>query len=234
MTSEASFYLLPDLTDEEKLLRPIGNAHSDTAEFRSEEASLSSDEALLEAIGTGDRNALGVLFQRHARSVLHVAWRILRDEAEARDLRQDVFVYIFERSQLFDPDKGSAVSWIMQIVYHRAFNRRKFLARRAADSLDIIEQQVHSSTAPPSTDLIDGKAMLQRMKKELTLPQQKTIEMHLFEGYSLREIAEETDQTVVNVRHHYYRAIERLRQNLFSKKPGMSERIGNRPHRKGN
>lgn len=193
-----------------------------------------TDEELLFSVGSGNTQALSLLFQRHARSVFNVAWRILRDEAEAHDLRQDVFVYVFERAQLFDPQKGSAVSWIMQVAYHRAFNRRKFLARRAGETLDILDQQVHSSTAPLSTDQIDGKAILDRVKNELTAPQQQTLEMHLFEGYSLREIAKETNQTVVNVRHHYYRAIERLRQNLFSKKPGMSERIGNRPHRKGN
>lgn len=233
MTSEAILNMLTELSEKERPLgslekRQIDESESEVAEDHS------SDESLLQAIGTGDRNALGILFRRHARSVFHVAWRILRDEAEAHDLRQDVFVYVFERAQLFDPKKGSAVSWIMQVAYHRAFNRRKFLARRAGETLDILDQQVHGSTPPPSTDQIDGKAILDRIKEELTPPQQQTLEMHLFEGYSLREIAEETNQTVVNVRHHYYRALERLRHNLFSKKPGMSERIGNRPHRKGN
>jgi RNA polymerase sigma-70 factor (ECF subfamily) len=50
------------------------------------------------------------------------------------------------------------------------------------------------------------------------LDQQQTLELHFFEGYSLREIAEKSGQSIGNVRHHYYRALERLRSNLFSKK----------------
>jgi len=48
----------------------------------------------------------------------------------------------------------------------------------------------------------------------------ETLELHFFEGYSLREIAERKGQTVGNVRHHYYRALECLRSHLFPKKRG--------------
>ncbi|RXH58218.1 hypothetical protein GRAN_1528 [Granulicella sibirica] len=54
----------------------------------------------------------------------------------------------------------------------------------------------------------------------MTADQQQTLELHLFEGYSLREIAEKNGQTLGNVKHHYYRALERLRSHLFSQKRG--------------
>src|ERR1700732_3322347 len=45
-----------------------------------------SDETLLEQVCQGTKEALGVLFRRHARTVRNVAYRILRNEAEADDL----------------------------------------------------------------------------------------------------------------------------------------------------
>jgi RNA polymerase sigma-70 factor (ECF subfamily) len=177
-----------------------------------------SDEALLIAVGDGSKEALGGLFLRHGRAVLHVAHRILRDEAEAADLRQDVFVYIFEKARLFDPTKGTAASWIMQVTYHRAIDRRRYLASRQHYDAPVFDEQVSGSgTAPPSTDVIDGKAILDSLRKTLSTDQRETLELHLFEGYSLREIAEKSGRSVGNVRHHYYRALDRLRTHIFSR-----------------
>jgi RNA polymerase sigma-70 factor (ECF subfamily) len=179
----------------------------------------SSDEQLLEAVAKGSKDALGLLFRLHGRAVFNVAWRILRDNSEADDLRQDVFLYVFERAKLFDAGKGSASSWIMQVAYHRAIDRRRYLvSRKHYDAHQFDEQQTQLSTAPSLSDAIDGTAILNRLRGELSAEQRETLELHLFEGYSLREIAEKNGQSVGNVRHHYYRAIERLRSHVFPRK----------------
>lgn len=178
-----------------------------------------SDEQLLQAVAKGSKEALGLLFRLHGRAVFNVAWRVLRDSSEADDLRQDVFLYIFERAKLFDAGKGSASSWIMQVTYHRAIDRRRYLvSRQHYDAHQFDEQQTQSGTAPSLSDAIDGKAILSRLRGELSAEQRETLELHFFEGYSLREIAEKSGQSVGNVRHHYYRALERLRSHLFSQK----------------
>lgn len=186
-----------------------------------ETVSVFSDEELLQALAKGEKQALSTLFKRHGRSVYHVAWRILRSEAEADDLRQDVFVYLYEHAHQFQAQKGSASSWIIQVTYHRAFDRRRFLRHRQGPAVEIFdEEQYGARSAQPSTDQIDGQAILNKLRDQLTLEQQRTLHMHFFEGYSFREIAARSGQTVGNVRHHYYRALERLRANLFSKKRG--------------
>jgi RNA polymerase sigma-70 factor (ECF subfamily) len=153
--------------------------------------------------------------------VFHVAWRILRDESEAADLRQEVFLYLSERSQHFDALKGSGASWIMQVAYHRAIDRRRYLdCRQHYSAVEFDEERSLRTTAQPSTDELDGRAILSHMRSQLTEDQRQTLELHFFEGYSLREIAEMHGQTVGNVRHHYYRALERLRSHLFPQKRG--------------
>src|SRR5580700_10210867 len=89
-----------------------------------------SDELLMGQVRDGDKEALGVLFRRHARSVRNVAYRILRNEAEADDLVQEVFLFIFRKAALFDAAGGAARSWIFQVAYHRAFDRRRHLTFR--------------------------------------------------------------------------------------------------------
>jgi RNA polymerase sigma-70 factor (ECF subfamily) len=66
-----------------------------------------------------------------------------------------------------------------------------------------------------STDDLAGKALLEKLRKELSAEQIQTLELHFFEGYSFHEIAERTGQTFGNVRNHYYRGLERLRSHIF-------------------
>jgi RNA polymerase sigma-70 factor (ECF subfamily) len=175
-----------------------------------------SDELLLKLIRDGEREALALLFRRHARSVRNVAYRILRDEAEADDLVQEVFLWLFQKAKLFDASKGTAVSWIIQIAYHRAINRRRYLiVRQHYDAPTIDESQIASNRQHLFIDEIVARALLDRCREQLSQEQLYTLELHFFEGYTLREIADKTRQTLGNVRHHYYRGLEQLRSLLF-------------------
>ena len=64
------------------------------------------DEVLMARTVDGDKEALGCLFRRYARLVRAVGYKILRDDSEADDLLQDVFLFItkeckYLRIQLF-------------------------------------------------------------------------------------------------------------------------------------
>ncbi|PYT87369.1 MAG: hypothetical protein DMG36_25420, partial [Acidobacteria bacterium] len=61
-----------------------------------------SDDEILERLGAGDSNSLGHLFNRYYRLVWTIGMRVLRDKSEAEDLAQDVFLYIFQKSRLFN------------------------------------------------------------------------------------------------------------------------------------
>jgi len=185
-----------------------------------------SDEALMERVCGGDREALGVLFRRYARAVRSVAYRILRDEAEADDLLQDVFLFINRKCGIFDPTKGSARSWVVQMTYHRAIDRRRqLMSRHFYTRVDISDPGME----PPdprggdpfyhqSMEGVLGKGGLEKLTKSLSEDQQTTMRLYFFEGYTLDEIAIHLGQSVGNVRNHYYRGLERVRKQIFTKK----------------
>jgi len=182
-----------------------------------------SDRLLLEQIQQGDKEALGFLFRRHARAMRNVACRILRNEAEADDLVQEVFLFIFRKAALFDATQGAARSWIFQVAYHRAFDRRRYLnSRHFYASQDLEETGRH--LADPRDELpfhelsmegILGKQLTARFNARLTPEQRETIRLYFFEGYALKEIAQLTGRSLVNVRSHYYRGLARLRKYVL-------------------
>jgi RNA polymerase sigma-70 factor, ECF subfamily len=185
-----------------------------------------SDESLLEQVRDGAKDALAFLFRRYARSVRNVAYRILRNEAEADDLVQEVFLFIFRKAALFDAAGGAARSWIFQVAYHRAFDRRRHLTFRnfyTNKELEDTAFRLADHRKEPlfhelSIEGIFGKELTARFNARLTAEQRETIQLFFFEGYALREIAELTGRSIVNVRNHYYRGLERLRKYVLPEK----------------
>jgi RNA polymerase sigma-70 factor, ECF subfamily len=182
------------------------------------------DEALLTKLQAGEEQALGFLFQRYSRVVRSVGARILRDATEAEDLVQDVFLFIHQKCGIFDSSKSSARSWIVQMAYHRAIERRRHLAHRRFYSQVGLEQLAAPLVGTPtietdySAEAVFGRNGLDRVIEGLSEDQRETLRLHFFEGYSLAEIAQKLGHPVGNVRHYYYRALDKLRKQMFRNK----------------
>jgi RNA polymerase sigma-70 factor (ECF subfamily) len=180
-----------------------------------------SDEAVLANVCVGDREALGLVFRRYARLVRHVGQKILRDDGEADDLVQEVFLYIYRKSVLFDKSKGSARSWIVQVAYTQAFLRRRHLnSRRFYSSVNMDKTNGNRCAVNAVADYdhsvegLFGRNGWKEILGQLTADQQETLRLHFFEGYTLEEIGEKMGQSHVNVRHHYYRGLDKIRRHI--------------------
>jgi RNA polymerase sigma-70 factor, ECF subfamily len=187
-----------------------------------------SDETLIARIRADDNEALGLLFRRYARLVWSVGRRILRNNEEADDLLQDVFLFVQRKAAAFESSKGTIRSFIVHITYQRAISRRRYLAcRHFYSSKDIGEYTVNRIPAPrellydESLEAHLGRDGLQRGLADLSAEQRETLRLYFFEGYSLEEIAAHIGQSNGNVRHYYYRGLEKLRRQM-PKKEGMS------------
>jgi RNA polymerase sigma-70 factor (ECF subfamily) len=185
-----------------------------------------SDEVLIEAISAGDREALAELFRRYAAIIRAVSSRVLHDTSEADDLVQDIFLFIHRNSQSFDPLKGSGRSWIVQITYHRAIDRRRHLSSRGFytqlsiedPEIEVSDRRADILPYDQTVQGLFGRTGLRKIKKLLTEDQWKTIQLYFFEGFTIAEIASFLRQEPGNIRNHYYRALEKLRKHMVAKK----------------
>jgi RNA polymerase sigma-70 factor (ECF subfamily) len=190
------------------------------------------DEVLLTQLAEGNQEALGSLFERYERVVRSVAARILRDSSEAEDLVQDLFLFLQRKCAIFDSSKCSARSWIVQMAYHRAIERRRYLATRQFYSHTEIENTAKHVVGNPtaesdySPEAVFGRNGLNKVLESLSEDQRETLRLHFFDGYTLMEIGQKLGQPLGNVRHHYYRALDKLRKQMFGNTVPVEQRHG--------
>jgi len=173
----------------------------------------------MSSVVANDSGALRLLINRYSRLVLRIALRILHDYGEAEEVVQEVFLYVHQKAVLFDASKGTGRGWIVQLAYHRAFDRRTYLARRgfyAGTDVDSLTDTLLGETdLDRKIGLQLSRTQLEKAFEELPERQRRTLELFYFGGLELREISERLDEPLSRVRHYYYRGLNRLRKSAF-------------------
>ena len=187
-----------------------------------------SDDALIGQIRSGDQEALAILFRRYARLVWTIGRRILRSRDEADDVLQEVFLLIYRKACVFDSSRGTVRSLIVHMAYQRAITRRNYLSARHSPASSEAEHQAGRLVAPgvrfyhESIEAHFGKDGLRRALEAMSGDQRRTLQLYFFEGHTIAEISEKLGQPLGNVKHHYYRGLEKLRKHLPKKQKGAT------------
>ncbi|HET9354630.1 MAG TPA: sigma-70 family RNA polymerase sigma factor [Sphingomicrobium sp.] len=79
--------------------------------------------ALLPAIASGDRQAFARLYERTSAKLYGVALRILRNETEAEEVLQDVYVSVWRNAGRFKVERASPITWLAVLARNRAIDR---------------------------------------------------------------------------------------------------------------
>ena len=172
------------------------------------------DRQLLARIAKGDVAALRTIYERHAPRAVAIAFRILRDRAEAEDIVQETFLELWRRSSQFDPDRGGAVAWVVTIARSRAIDRLRAsgTAGRTIASAGAGDELVPLALPSPSEEAERRRNQVRVAAALAELPpaQRETIELAYFEGLSQSEIAERTATPLGTVKMRVKLAMAKL------------------------
>jgi RNA polymerase sigma-70 factor (ECF subfamily) len=189
---------------------------------------LKSDEDLVADLLASEPDALTILFERHSALVFRIARRILRNDAEAEDALQQVFLDVFRAAEQFEPEKGTFKSWLLMFAYHRTFNTRRKLRTQGfydSNSIEELPQELIEGVARQFPFAASEALILVDEALKLVQPRQRrTIELTYYEGLTAEEASEITGETVRVVRHNLYRGLEKLRSVLCSESPEASQK----------
>lgn len=169
--------------------------------------------------------ACELLVRQYQKLVYGTCFRLLRNQSDAEDLSQEVFMEVF-RSLVHLRNSEDLSAWIFRISYSKciSFMRKKNPARARGDQ-DPDQQEGHagkqaggSDTKSPLEVLEEKEAAALLFKKIDQLPekQKRAILLHKFEGYSHREICEKMGLSQASVESLIYRAKASLRRSLHN------------------
>lgn len=175
------------------------------------------DAALIEFLQAGCEPCFEILFARYWKLVYAIAWRILRQQSEAEDVLQEVFLALYLQRDKYDAARGSVKTWIAQFAHFKALVRRKYLQTRELTDLDELAafECVLSRTRELQGTLERG-ALVEEYLSALNPRQRRTVELVHFDGYTLLETAAVLRQSLANTRNLYYRGMKTLRVNLLA------------------
>jgi RNA polymerase sigma-70 factor, ECF subfamily len=189
----------------------------------------SSDSALVEHARNGAGDALAVIVDRYRRLIFTVALRIVKNQCEAEDVTQTVFLEVYRKLEQFDPRRGTLKMWLLQFAYSRSINRRKYLEQRNFyTQLDLEDfdpfQSGNASRRLSGLSSQDAGILVRQSINMLSDKQQVAIESIYFRGLTLEETAEQSGDSLSAVRHRYYRGLMKLREVIASQRPSTIAR----------
>ncbi|MFJ9619106.1 sigma-70 family RNA polymerase sigma factor [Streptomyces noursei] len=123
------------------------------------------DRRMQQRLARGEAAALGELYDRFASLVHSLAYRVLDDEDAADRITREVFGYVWEHPDSYDPKQGSLRSWVAGITRHQAVQRlrqteaasardRGEAGPASAESERELERKIHEASTAARADYI--------------------------------------------------------------------------------
>ena len=174
------------------------------------------DENLLTLIAHGDKDALECFYERYSTQVFSLARYMLKDEAIAEEIAQDVFLAVWQKASTFKANRGSPKGWLMSIAHHRVIDHVRS-AKRARASMDRMAQEMASleklyqvRTEDEALRNIESQEIAKALQS-IPEAQRTVILMSYFQGYSQSEISEILDQPLGTVKTRIRLGMQKLR-----------------------
>jgi RNA polymerase sigma factor (sigma-70 family) len=172
-----------------------------------------SDEQVLEALGHGDDDALGVLYDRFGRLAYRLAFRILRDRALAEDAVQEAFLAVWRSADAYKRERAKPSTWILTVVHRRAVDIVRREQTRRGEPLEVAPEPV-SGPADDDAVLRDRRAAVQAALTELPGEQRQALELAYYGGLTQSELAERLGVPLGTVKSRMFAGLGRLRELL--------------------
>ena len=184
------------------------------------EIDVDHDLQLLRRISNRDASALSEFYDVHSKYLFTIIYYILRDEAEAEDLLQEVFLQIWEKIDSYDETLGNPLAWITRITRNRSIDRirSKSFKNRSSETdierfFDLSEDSGSSNPENISTSNQEHTEITNALKS-LNENQRDLIEFAYFRGYSQSELAEHFNLPLGTVKTRMRAAMMTLREKL--------------------
>src|SRR6202041_2617637 len=186
------------------------------------EAMARSDVQLMLDVKAGDQASFDFLLAKYRSPLVNFLNRMVRDQATAEDLAQEVFLRVYRARKQYTPSAKFS-TWMFRIATNLALNSVRDNRHRQMDVS--IDAPVEEDVAPlqlPARDMRIDEHMIERDRSEFirrtiqALPEKQRVAvlLHKYEEMDYAEIAKILDCSESALKSLLFRAYETLRVQL--------------------
>jgi RNA polymerase sigma-70 factor (ECF subfamily) len=195
---------------------------SNKSRARAEEAE--EDRALIAKAQAGDMRAFRQLVERHQRRAFAIAFALVRDETDARELVQEGFLRVFKNLQSFQ-GSSSFFTWLYRIITNLSIDLIRKPSHKLADRDDIDSEESadldvpflgHLDGADPA-DAVRRREIATRLERALAdLPpyHRAVVVMREIDGLSYEEMAQVMGVSKGTIMSRLFHARQKLQRAL--------------------
>ena len=163
--------------------------------------SIDPDEALLERIVRGDRNAVALLVSRKLPKLLSLARRLLGDASEAEDVAQETLVRTWKQAASWVPGKARIDTWMHRVALNLCYDR----LRRRRDTVNSDDVEIVDTAISPVMHIEQAQSAKQLQAALAALPERQRVaitlcyyqEMSNIEAAELMEVSVEALESLL-------------------------------------
>lgn len=171
-----------------------------------------SDKTLISLIQKGNTNAFALLVSKYQLRVKSLGKSFFRNETDAEDFVQDVFLKVYTSLDSFRGDAQFS-TWLMRIAYNTAINSVK----RAKEYLPLNDGfEIEDSSLNPEERQLK-KLTVQAVRETLKeIPEKFAVclDLYFFYDFSYTDISEMLDLPINTVKSHIFRAKKLMKAKL--------------------
>jgi RNA polymerase sigma-70 factor (ECF subfamily) len=192
---------------------------------------MQTDEALMAAIARREENAFGQLYDRYSPALYAVGLRILRRPHEAQSLLSEVFWEVWHQAERYNPNRGSARTYLVMLVRSRAIDRLRAESGRQSCEAEFSQNQEtdvaewQQDEDPVRLAIADENSRLVAAAlEELSAMQRQALQLAYFDGLTHREIAAKLGAPLGSVKTHIRTGLARLGRALRAMDTNWTDR----------
>ncbi|MFK8185312.1 MAG: sigma-70 family RNA polymerase sigma factor [Phormidesmis sp.] len=179
------------------------------------------DIVLMQHIAQQDQNALSQLYDRYARLMYSLAYKMLGTTEEAEEVVLDAFAQVWRSAQRYDVKKGKVDSWLFLLTRSRALDRLRRRQRQAnvvAAVTTAAKAPLTAAAATPEENLLilDRRQQIKAALAQIPPEQQEVIELAYYQGLSQSQIAKQTGISLGTVKTRVRLGLSKLKGLLQS------------------
>lgn len=172
------------------------------------------DSALIEKVKSGNQHAFRILVEKYRMHIFHSIYAILRNQQDAEDAAQEVFLKIFASLPQYE-DQGFK-TWITRIAVNHAIDIKRKKVRRKEDHIvELLPEKTNMKkvTTEDHVMLNEQKRQVRKRLEELPSNYREVVEGFYIKEKTYQQLAEEQQVQVKTIETKLYRARQWMKKH---------------------